>query len=93
MRAVASDRNPGSILQGFAGVPNVLAELVRRHLAYVAVEEPLAGNFMAAADDLGHNLGLMFADPSQHEERGLRSHLVQQVQRQFRVAMNAAFEA
>ena len=57
------------------------------------MKKPLAGNLVAAADELGDDLRLMFADPPQDEERRFRSHLVQEVERQFGVALNPAIEA
>jgi hypothetical protein len=92
-RAVASDRDAGSFLQGFARASDVLAKLLRRHLAYMAVKKSFAGDLVAAADDLGDHLRLVFADPTQDEEGRLRSDLVQEVERQFGVAVNPAFEA
>jgi hypothetical protein len=56
------------------------------------MEVALAGDLVTTASDLGDHLGLMFADPSQHEERRFCTDLVEKIEGKFGVAVHAAFE-
>jgi hypothetical protein len=56
------------------------------------MEVALAGDLVTTASDLGDHLGLMFADPSQHEERRLCTDLVEKIEGELSVPVHAAFE-
>jgi hypothetical protein len=52
----------------------------------------LAGNLVATVNDFSDHFGLMFGDPTKDEKGRFRIGLVEEIERQVGVTLNAAFE-